>query len=254
MGKRLILHIGLPKCASTSLQRALMETNGLYFPQHGLHHFEHIAIPLKIKGLDDWTAQWFSAEWVDEQFDALVSDINSTDAQVVVISSERLADITPEQLNQLLKLFPSFEVELLLLYRPKDDFVKSMWRHAVFRHDLAEDFKAFSEGFVHFDPLGSLSVHRGTVPVHAMNIKEKGWESGLSDVLGLKLQLPVENVSAKFECCYYLQQIHKSVGSEKFKAYFNDQTKKEFCELFSGSEKRSIEDFIVPILRRNSTD
>ncbi|MCF6252843.1 MAG: hypothetical protein L3J75_16475 [Methylococcaceae bacterium] len=251
MTKRLIIHIGHPKCASTSLQSALSNVGSIYYPRHGQHHFEHIAIPLKIKGLDDWTAQWLSQEWVDKEFKALVDEVNSVSDEMVVISSERLADITPDQLQEMINLFPSFNIELLLLFRPVEKYVNSMWRHAVFRHDMSEDFTEFKKKFKYFNSTACIDQHRDLVSVHSININDKEWKKSLNKLLGIDIFIPHDNVSASFECCYFLQQMHKSVGSEQFKKFFTPERKKEFSSIFTSDRDKLIEDFTVPIINQD---
>jgi len=246
---KLIIHIGYPKSASTSLQQSLYNQNKVYYPKHGIHHYEHIAIPLKLKGLDPWTAQWISQEWVDQEFDALVSEINNSN-QTTVISSERLTNITIEQLLKLQELFlETIDIELLLLYRPKEEHIKSIWRHAVYRHDLDEDFSKFSKQFINFEPLDCLKKFSGHFQVHALNIKDKSWEERLNKIISTDIKLTHENMSVPYECCYFLQQIHQTIGSKRFKEYFKPEIKKDFSMLFNNLEDTLIDKFDVPILK-----
>ena len=176
--KKIILHVGYPKCASTSLQAALYGLPNITYPRRGLNLHEHLAVPLKLKGLDAWTAKWFSQEWVDSEFEALIQEVKSASG-VVVISSERLADITPSQIDELMTCFGNVEMEALVLYRPKDDFVRSMWRHEVFRHDLAEPFDVFNKRFVEFNMLSIVPSLESRIKVNLADISSHS----LSDVL-----------------------------------------------------------------------
>lgn len=246
---KIILHIGYPKCASTSLQAALHACESIKFSRFGLHHYEHLAVPLKLKGLDSWTAQWFTQEWVDSEFDALVQDVKGSN-QTVVISSERLADITLEQIDFLRSLFhQNVDIEILMLYRPKDAFVKSMWRHEVFRHDLSESYDDFSRKFESFDMLNAANHLKPHVHLNLLDISSEGWQEELSDILGARVNLTQENVGANFMCCELLQKIHVASGSSKFKSYFTHERKQEFSKLFEKDQLGGLDEFIVPIMK-----
>lgn len=249
---KLYIHVGLPKCASTSLQAALYENNVICFPRHGLHHFEHIAVPLKLKGIDKWTSQWFSQNWVDREYDLLIEEIKDSKSHVVV-SSERLADISPDILDIFLSEFPDADVEILYLYRPADGYVRSMWRHAVFRHDMSEGYESFKKGFSDFDPIGIGNRFAARYKTNMIDISKSGWSELLSGALGFVPDIQNENVSAPFEACYFLQQIHQCIGTEKFKAYYSTIKKEEFAELFADGCNSLLEEFEVPIIRDKHT-
>jgi hypothetical protein len=244
--KKIILHIGYPKCASTSLQSALLRAKGLLYPQHGLNLYEHLAFALKLNGLDDWTAQWFTQEWVDAEYNDLIHAVNSA-REMVVISSERLAGITPEKIGFLREEFGDVDIEVLMLYRPKDDYVKSMWKHEVFRDDLCEPFEKFRERFGGFDMLQAPVALSGFVKVNLIDISKDTWQSELSRVFGIDIKVPNENVSASFQCCEFLQRIHVSVGSLAFKKYFTEEGKQRFSDIFVNSAPNKIDDFKAPI-------
>jgi len=180
-----------------------------------------------------------------------VAEVNSVSNKTVVISSERLADLTSDQLQLIMNFFSPVDIELLLLYRPVDDYVKSMWRHAVFRHDLSESFEVFRERFKYFNPTACVDQHRDIVPVHAININDQEWEKRLYKILGTYVPLLHENISAPFSCCCFLQQLHRSVGSEKFKKFFTSERKKEFSNIFTNGSN-AIEEFTVPIINQDA--
>lgn len=249
---KLYIHVGLPKCASTSLQAALYENDEIYFPRHGLHHFEHIAIPLKLKGIDKWTSQWFSQDWVDREYKLLIEEIYNSNSHVVV-SSERLADIPQEVLDVFLSEFAEAEIEILYLFRPADGYVRSMWRHAVFRHDMSEGFDSFKKGFSDFDPLNIGNRFAAKYKINMIDISKSGWSEQLSEALGFVPDIQNENVSAPYEACYFLQQIHQCIGTEKFKAYYSTLRKEEFAKLFADGCTSQLEEFEVPIVRGKQT-
>jgi len=255
MTRRLILHVGHPKCASTSLQQSLIDSKEIYYPHHGLHSAEHIALPLKIKGLDKWTSQWISQDWVNSEFKALVNEVNSIEDKTVVLSSERLADITPAQFQQILSLFDQSQIELLLLYRPVEDYVKSMWKHAVFRHDLSEDFELFQTKFKDFNPTFSVEQLSALAHnTHTINISKKNWEKELENILDMKIHMSQDNISAPMECCYFLQKLQNSIGSKHFKEFFTPERKNEFLQCFLHSNTKLIDTFDVPIINLKKND
>lgn len=245
---KITIHVGLPKCASTSLQAALYEAENVLFPRSGLHHYEHIVIPLKLKGIDEWTAQWISQDWVDDQYGLLIDEIRRSDRQVV-LSSERLADISLSSLNEFVSNFPGAEVDILFLYRPKESYVRSVWRHSVYRHDLSSDFEEFKEEFKGFDPVALGRRFSEKFDTNMVDISRHDWPNALNDVFGFVPELRNENVSAPFAACRFLQQIHKAVGTAKFRAYFTAERKEEFAKLFIDGAEAELAPFNVPVIK-----
>lgn len=249
---RLILHIGHPKCASTSLQKALFDSDNIFFPKSGLHEYEHLAIPLKLKGIDKWTSQWFSQDWVDSEFDKLVSEINLSGSDVV-LSSERLVDITQEQLDFLSDLFPLHELELLLIYRATQEYAESMWKHAVFRHDLSEPYDKFLLQFSTYNPTASIDCINEKYTKHIVKMGATDWIKAISSIFDFDINLTRENISAPFECCRYLQEIHQKIGSKQFKKYFTTDFKVTFAQAFMGNGNVEMDEFDVPITGKNTS-
>lgn len=245
----LTIHVGLPKCASTSLQAALFDCNFVLFPRNGLHHFEHIAIPLKLKGIDKWTSQWIAEDWVDCAYQSLISEIKNSGHQHIIVSSERLADVSLELLDRFIAEFSGVKINILYLYRPVDSYISSVWKHAVFRHDLSVDFETFKKSFNGFDPIKIASNFSERYETHLIDISRPDWTGLLEDILGVVPDIQNENISAPFEACYFLQKIHQSIGTEKYKSYFNAQRKQEIAELFMGECESKLEPFDVPIIR-----
>ena len=95
---RLFIHIGYPKCGSTSLQNALAKAPEIFYPTGGNKNNEHLSLPLYLKGLDAWTAQWVDQKWVDENHAQMLSEISAAKGDAF-ISSERLAALSETQIG-----------------------------------------------------------------------------------------------------------------------------------------------------------
>ncbi|WP_444924270.1 hypothetical protein ACJJH9_03130 [Microbulbifer sp. DLAB2-AF] len=250
--KRLIIHVGMPKCASTSIQQAVKNSKEVYFPESGVHDTEHLAIPLKIKGVDDWTRQWFDDEWAENEFQKIINEICELkfkdSINTIFLSSERLADCNEIQLSKLVSYFPDFDIEFLLIRRDKDAFIKSNWRHAVFRHDLSDSFDSFYKKMLKCDLDFFYNRFKSSYKIKLLDIDCKDWVKELSTFIGAtNLVLNNENVSASFECCKMLSLMHRELGTDMFQSFFNHERKVEFSELFKSPKKKSITQFTDPI-------
>lgn len=243
---RLVVHVGWAKCASTSFQRFLVEQNELVYPSAGLHGNEHLAIPLKLKGIDKWTAQWFSTDWVEQEFRNICGQVKSAQG-TVVLSSERLMDIDSEQIRALCFAVGVDNPEFVVLRRSKGKWIESIWRHAVFVDDYSGEFDEFSLPWESVDLHHFAERHGGKYKVVEFDIEHEDWMRQLGDFLGVQVVMPIENRGATFECCEVMRLLHRQVGTESFRRFFTSERRADFSAMFSQVGDRAVAEFAVPI-------
>lgn len=245
--KTLFVHIGFPKCGSTSLQAALAQSPDVIYPFAGQHGGEHLAIPLKIKGVDEWTRQWFDEPWVDKQMPLLMEEIEKADKPVFV-SSERLASLEHKQIETLKNLFAGWTVEIVVVTRKLPDFINSTWRHAVFRHDYHKSLQEFSDELGSFSFQNAIDYFAQYFPVHELDLYEADFENKFHALTGVGITLQRENVGAGTELAELLQRVHSLLGSTKFKERFPSEVKQEMLNAMQGKTMPEFDPFIVPIM------
>ena len=223
---KLFVHVGYAKCASTSLQEALRDGSGILYPSAGRlsPRSEHISLPLHLKGLDDYTRQWISDEWVEKQHAALMREISESQMPVVV-SSERLASLQPDQIARLAQLFESYDTRILILYRDLEKYLNSTWRHAVYEHDYAVDYPTFRRNIGDFELNAITPLFEKHFPVSTFNIDDVGFDQNIMSLTGASFSLGRMNVGVPFELAELLQKQHVLLGSQAFKAIFTSAVK-----------------------------
>ncbi|RKQ70175.1 hypothetical protein [Oceanibaculum indicum] len=244
--RKILLHVGYPKCGSTSLQEALTQAEGIIFPASGRHGGEHLALPLHVKGLDSWTAQWFSQEWVDTQHAALLAEIEAASG-TVVLSSERLASCSPEQVEKLDEMLDGWQVEVVIVTRQIDKFFDSLWRHAVFRHDYADNKQHMIENMPKFSFEHARKVFSPHFPVHMLDMDSPDYEDRLSALFGAPIKVGHANVGVPAALAELLQTNHRLMGSARFKAAFPYAVKEAMRAAMAGEVTPETDPFDVPI-------
>jgi len=235
--KRLILHVGFPKCASTSLQSALMRAPGIRYPVSGRHDTEHVGLALSLKGLDTWTAQFLSEEWVARERAWLDAELAAfpPDAGVTALSSERLIDLEDDEIARLLAMLGDYDVEVLVLRRQLEAYLRSVWGHLVYRNDHCERWESFLEraGGISMDtPVERWAAH---CPVTCIEMGEPGWTEALDRLFCTELDLRRENVGISHAGARRLQEIHEDVGADAYRAFFTEERKRAFAQMFAGA-------------------
>lgn len=236
--RRLILHVGYAKSASTSLQAALIRSDGVIYPHAGRHGTEHIALPLELKGMDDWTAQFLTPVWARREAAALLAEIRAHSnprGLPFAISSERLIDLDDTARQTLADALAGFDVEVVVLRRPREDYLRSTWCHLVF-YDFAESWESFSARGAQMSMTAPLDRWRSRYPVHDIEMAEPGWQERLSALYGTRLELRHDNVGVGFEVAQRLQQIHADLGTEAFQSFFTPERKRAFVALYAARE------------------
>jgi hypothetical protein len=224
--RRLYIHVGYPKCGSTSLQAALAHKEGLTYPSAGRHADEHISLPLYLKGVDSWTSQWFSEDWVSEQHEKLLQEISEAEGDVY-LSSERLISLTPDQIENLSHIFKDWDIHILVLIRSIDKYLDSTWRHAVFWHDYPETKETFIEITRNFSFQKFIDIFSSKFDTHIFNIDDKNLASNIKDITGITLMIEHKNVGIPEGLADLLQKTHRLMGSSEFKSAFPFRIKEE---------------------------
>ncbi len=244
---KLFLHVGFAKCGSTSLQDALKVAPHIYYPRSGVNGSEHLGLALKIRGIDDWTRQFFDETWVNQQNTALQLELKNKKNEPIVLSSERLAAMSEQEISSIKTMLASFQVELVIVKRQRDAYLKSTWRHAVFYHDYALSYEEFYSKMGNFSFDGAIEKFKKHFLVHVFDLDDPDYEKHLNHLLGTKITLPKSNVGVPSGFASLLQQTHALMGSQKFKSVYDMPTKQSMLSAFHGSVKHSIDPIDAPL-------
>ncbi len=242
--RKLFLHVGFAKCGSTSLQHALTKAPGIFYPKSGNNAGEHLSLPLFIRGVDEWTRQFFDEAWVAENHKALMEEIASSTGDVA-LSSERLAAMTLDEISCLPLLFPKFEIHILFVKRSVEKYLKSTWRHAGTRHDVAEDYDTFFERTKNFSLGDAQKKFSPLFPVHTFDMDSPDYSQNIGKLLSTTIELPQSNVGVPFQFAQFLQKTHVLLGSRRFKEIYDPQTKREMLAVELGQATMEIDKFNV---------
>jgi hypothetical protein len=245
---KLFVHVGYAKCASTSLQEALRDGTGILYPRAGRlsPQAEHLSLPLHLKGIDDYTRQWVSNEWVQTQHAALMQEISESDKPVVV-SSERLASLQPDQITRMAQLFEPYDTRVVVLYRDRETYLDSTWRHAVYNHDYAVDYASFQKFSAEFQFGEILPLFEKHFPVSVFNIEEIGFDRQIMELTGATFSLGRVNAGVPFEFAEILQRQHVALGSKTFKAIFTTDVKATMLASWQSQTPPEIDSFTDPL-------
>lgn len=238
--RKLFLHVGYAKCGSTSLQEALSAAPNIVFPKSGNHGGEHLAFALTIRGIDDWTRQYVDAAWVECKQAGMIAEIEAT-TETVVLSSERLAAMSSEEIERLADMFGDFEVHIVFIRRDIQRYISSTWRHAVFRHDYGESYEAFVNHFKNFTFGDAETKFRRYFPVHSLDMEDPNYVEKIEQLLGTKVTISHSNVGVPMEFAKLLQMTHVLLGSEEFKKRFDSKTKRLMLDVWNGRATTEIE-------------
>lgn len=244
--RKLFLHVGFAKCGSTSLQEALLGGRGIYFPKSGVNGAEHLSLPLYIRGVDDWTRQYFDEVWAESQHSAMLHEISDVPGDVF-ISSERLAAMSEEEIKRLLGIFSDFQIEIVIVERRIEKYLGSTWRHAVFYHDYAVDYEDFLAKMNDFSFGRTEELFSKYFPVHVFDMDDEAYPKNLGHLIGTTIDMPRSNVGVPMSFAKLLQELHKLMGSKDFKALFTPQRKARMLEVVHGKRGVDIEPILAPL-------
>lgn len=244
--RKLFLHVGFAKCGSTSLQAALADAPCIVFPKSGNHGGEHLALALTLRGIDDWTRQYFDEAWVEQGMVGLMAEIAAS-TQTVVLSSERLAAMNETEIAALKAMFPDFDIHVIVVRRDAQRYLSSTWRHAVFHHDFGETYEAFLERFKAFN-FGDAETKFGRhFTVHGFDMEAPDYAASLGAEIGTTIEIPRTNVGVPLEFAELLQNTHALLGTEEFKKRFDTKTKKAMLAVWNNRTSVDIEPITAPL-------
>ena len=244
--KKIFLHVGFAKCGSTSLQAALSRAPGILFPTSGNHGGEHLAFILGIRGIDDWTRQYFNESWVERENIRLMTEIHEG-IGTIVLSSERLAASTPLEIERIGRVLAGFEVHIVIVKRDIQKYLNSTWRHAVFFHDFGESYDSFVSRFENFSFGDIESKFSQFFQVHCFNMDSPQYLDDIGGLLGTKLDIEHLNVGVPMDFAKLLQKTHSLLGSRDFKERFSFETKQSMLAMWNGEGIREMDSLDVDL-------
>lgn len=238
--RKLFLHVGFAKCGSTSLQAALSRAPGILCPTSGNHRGEHLAYALRIRGIDEWTRQYFDQPWVDRESVCLMEEIE-TGTGTVVLSSERLAGCTSEEIERIAADLSNFEVHVVIVKREIESYLSSTWRYGVFRHDFGESYESFVGRLKNFTFERIEKKFSAFFQTHWFSMDSPNYVEEIGALLGTKLEISRLNVGVPMAFAELLQKTHELLGSEEFKKRFDEKTKLSMLAVWNGDARTQIE-------------
>ncbi|MEI6798129.1 MAG: hypothetical protein WCO04_02790 [Pseudomonadota bacterium] len=245
--RKLFLHVGCAKCGSTSLQAGLSRAPTIHFSTCGNHGGEHLAFALRIRGVDEWTRQYFDESWVEREFPRLMKDIHASN-ETVVLSSERLAGCSLHEIERIAEVLSGFDVQIVMVQRDINRYLRSTWRHAVYFHDYGESYEAFVKSKEDFSFCQIEEKFRQFFPVHRFNIDTSNFGEEIGTLFGCKLDIERLNVGVPHAFAELLQTTHALLGSEEFKKRFDRQTKQSMLAVCKGEATAKISEADLKIL------
>lgn len=197
--KRLVLHIGTHKTATTSTQHVLARSPealaraGILYPQAGRIHMAHFKLSWTLKEPKGRDLRWEEVpEW-----QALVEEVEASDAHTAIVSTEEFS--LSHHPRRFASLAERFDVEILCFLRSQDAFFQS------FYNQFVKDFQTRESRtitrYLAEEPLPYLNYRNllekwgdvfGFDKVHALDFDASAQrESVLADLFGaLGLPLP----------------------------------------------------------------
>ncbi|WP_372614018.1 hypothetical protein [Aquicoccus sp.] len=131
MSRRLYIHIGAHKTATTAVQRAcwkergILAQNDLLYPESNIYHFGHHRLAFALKSRPD--PKRGDVPDMDEEIAALRDAIESADRSRVLISSEAFFVMHRAKLKRLRAALDGIDVRVLAFVRRQDDYLLSLY-------------------------------------------------------------------------------------------------------------------------------
>lgn len=151
--KRIFLHIGIHKTATTTIQAgctqnraALLEAGWLY-PETGTYLFgQHNVAWEMCEGHEQpWNQvnQWvqFHPDWGGMR--ELLAEIHSSPAPNIILSSEDFDGCQTDRIQRIREHFKDFDVEVIVYLREQASFLQSAWAQFVKSGYVVEPFEVF---------------------------------------------------------------------------------------------------------------
>jgi len=157
--KQLFLHVGLHKTGTTSIQwilttlRERLRKGGFLYPHTGAPEWaslgQHLlawSVVSRPEFLPTFNGNRaaFGAEEREKLWSDLHAEIDSSDCQNVILSSEEFDILTSEEIEAVGHRFAAYDVTPILFLRNHADFIESAYRTTVIHSAYRQDIKAFA--------------------------------------------------------------------------------------------------------------
>lgn len=126
---KLYLHVGLPKTATTSIQRFLLDNRealiaaGILYPKAGLQRLAHHPLGQLFNNRHlDWVKEIDG----DELYRTLRAEMEETGCDTVIMSTESL--VGTSRLADLKEYFADFDTDIVLYLRRQDEWLESAYK------------------------------------------------------------------------------------------------------------------------------
>ena len=154
----IVLHIGLRKTGTTSIQkflhanRELLLEKGILYPKAGLpvkeSLYAHHDLAAELTGIRPPT--------VLGSWDQLTRELDEFKGKLAFISSELFSVAIPEKIAELHKRFPGHQLYILLYLRDPEKFIISLYKAQIKGHNEFRYFRHFirrKPDLIDYDPL-----------------------------------------------------------------------------------------------------
>jgi hypothetical protein len=126
--KTVYLHLGTYKTATTFLQEVLWHTFGdpggdVYYPRSGAYGTAHHYLATDF--FPGWTSGVSWAEY-ERAWDRLLAEIGASAAGAIIISSEMLCSLAPDQIGYIRDRLRDYSVRAILYLRRQDQYISSL--------------------------------------------------------------------------------------------------------------------------------
>lgn len=154
--KRIFLHIGTHKTATTTIQAGCIENHasllesGWLYPATGIFLYGHHNIAWEFL-TDHHPLSWNQIEaWAQFRpklggMNDLLAEINASPAQNVILSSENFDQFPTQCIHSLRDSLTDYQVEIVVFLREQGAFLQSAWAQFVKTGYITQDFYSFIE-------------------------------------------------------------------------------------------------------------
>lgn len=143
------LHIGIPKTATTTIQKSLFEnkkallSSGYLYPDTGITDFGHHNLARELSHFQGQQSKFIPGKGT---LDELVDEIDSSKVQNIIISSEVFAPLNEGGINILKNKLSNYNVRIIIYLRRQDHFLFSHWAQGVKYMTIVAPFNEWVKG------------------------------------------------------------------------------------------------------------
>jgi len=161
--KTIYLHIGVPKTASSTIQKGLFDNQkalskiGYLYPKAGLMGTNHKNIFFELCSLPEHKPK-YSISYGNSE--SLASEIAATRLRNIIISAEHFALLKSSEINSLKNIVQPFNTKVIVYLRRQDQVIQSGWlqntKRLVFKKSLQENIEeelSTNKSVYHYDYL-----------------------------------------------------------------------------------------------------